>query len=545
MFQGLVAQNPKVEKAVGEEITWARKALKKDDKITWYLRFIQIFLVFKLAGQNPEMLQQAENKLAKMAKKTAGLNPEQLKDAAMQAADPGFKHKIEHYLSLPVPEIQQYKYAWQTPNSVLLDFETSEEEWKENQHRNVDPDDEADVVIDFKDGFRWYNLNKAYCPNESRAMGHCGNSPRSHTSDRILSLRKDVDMGGGEIQHSPVLTFILTDSGELTEMKGRNNDKPVERYHKYIVPLLRHDIVKGIRGGGYLPEHNFSLDDLDPDVKDELLDEKPELAGPMEKIRELFRAGEYKQGLEAIEEIMDENGLSNDEFTVVGELTADSYQYADIRLSSYDSFEDFIDKVEDDTVQGLFKVRERVVDEMESSEEYFAKNENWYEDWMKENGYGQYINKKQFSLFKDEDVEVPSKSQVKAKIEEERGRDPWLKKIDAKLAEYASLGYSLENVYSIYLGPQKEKDPLGKWEASIRVGELMDIIEAMYDPDDDYDEHAYEADYWKSEIDFSWNLPISYDDMSYRREEEGLTTDTDPLETEVEEFLDSREEDDE
>jgi len=34
-------------------------------------------------------------------------------------------------------------------------------------------------------------------------------------------------------------------------MKGRGNDKPAPKYHPYVVELLRHHLIRGIKGGGY------------------------------------------------------------------------------------------------------------------------------------------------------------------------------------------------------------------------------------------------------------------------------------------------------
>ena len=61
------------------------------------------------------------------------------------------------------------------------------------------------------------------------------------SSDTVLSLRQKVTHDG-EKYHRPVLTFILDDRGFLGEMKGRNNNKPSEKYHSYIVELLKSPI---------------------------------------------------------------------------------------------------------------------------------------------------------------------------------------------------------------------------------------------------------------------------------------------------------------
>ena len=120
-------------------------------------------------------------------------------------------------------------------------------------------------ILSFPDGYSWVDLEKSYCDKESESMGHCGNrgGPRS---DTILSLR--------DKQNIPHLTFILN-NGNLGEMKGRANEKPATKYHKYIIELLKLPIIKNVKGGGYKPENNFCLTDLKQEELDELLRSKP------------------------------------------------------------------------------------------------------------------------------------------------------------------------------------------------------------------------------------------------------------------------------
>jgi hypothetical protein len=59
-------------------------------------------------------------------------------------------------------------------------------------------------------------------------------------------------------------------------MKGKNNDKPQSKYHPYIIELLKLPIIKNVKGGGYKPENNFKLSDLDNSQLNELLKLKPE-----------------------------------------------------------------------------------------------------------------------------------------------------------------------------------------------------------------------------------------------------------------------------
>lgn len=117
------------------------------------------------------------------------------------------------------------------------------------------------------EGWKWVDLDKGYCDIESKSMGHCGNSG-AKGGDTILSLRDENNI--------PHLTFILND-GKLGEMKGRNNSKPSKKYHPAIVELLKHDWIKQVVGGGYKPENNFMLSDLEDDIKDQLVELKPDL----------------------------------------------------------------------------------------------------------------------------------------------------------------------------------------------------------------------------------------------------------------------------
>jgi len=63
-------------------------------------------------------------------------------------------------------------------------------------------------------------------------------------------------------------------------MKGRNNDKPVVRYHPYIIALLKDPRIFGIMGGGYLPKHNFHWDDLSFKEQDEIKQANPNFGNP-------------------------------------------------------------------------------------------------------------------------------------------------------------------------------------------------------------------------------------------------------------------------
>jgi hypothetical protein len=130
---------------------------------------------------------------------------------------------------------------------------------------------EAETFIDLShlgpqwQGWRWVHINRKYCELEAASGGHCGNVS-GNPDDNILSLR--------DPENKVHLTFI-ENNGILGEMKGRNNSKPSPKYHNPIIELLKNNKILTIKGGGFLKDNNFSLDDLAN--KEELLTIKPEL----------------------------------------------------------------------------------------------------------------------------------------------------------------------------------------------------------------------------------------------------------------------------
>jgi predicted DNA-binding protein YlxM (UPF0122 family) len=133
---------------------------------------------------------------------------------------------------------------------------------------------EGTKVMDFGDGWGWWNLGKKESPEEGKAMGHCGNTANADDKDVIYSLRKQM----GRSYVRPELTFILN-GGWLGEMKGRSNQKPVKEYHPYIVELLKQPGINGIFGGGHDPPNNFAISDLNPEQKQGVESAHPEFVG--------------------------------------------------------------------------------------------------------------------------------------------------------------------------------------------------------------------------------------------------------------------------
>lgn len=289
---------------IQQDIEWAIKNLKREDRILWYLRQIKIGLYLetdeiletlkklykKMRVENDEEAQRLAdeyNKLVNDLPKTIRNSVAFQQFSPLSSADniSEYRNKLDnfftHFLSMNIHEINNFRFENQNYEDILNKFVEIEKKWREKQKSWIDVTDELkegkiSPVVVFDDGFRWFNLNRPKCEEEGKAMGHCGNCG-GRDDDTILSLRK-LKQEGGRMYARPSLTFILHSNGQLGEMKGRGNNKPNEEYHPYIMRLLaQKNLVKGIEGGGYLPENNFSLNDLNNERLEAIFNARPDL----------------------------------------------------------------------------------------------------------------------------------------------------------------------------------------------------------------------------------------------------------------------------
>jgi hypothetical protein len=247
---------------IQQDIAKAKQNLLRKDRIIWWLRYRRTYIAntILMSGENNTQLFDYCEKIVKAF-------PSESSPTIIMA-------DLSHYLSLGIPEIDNYVFKNQLWEDVKILFVNWEDKWKK-ERIGVIPYQEEETVIKFPDGFQWVLLPRGHCSEEANAMGHCGNSG-DDSGARILSLRRIVTKGNKRFW-KPSLTFILDRDGVLGEMKGRGNDKPVERYHAKITELLLNPLIKGIKGGGYLPENNFEIGDLSPDEKKRITEMKPRL----------------------------------------------------------------------------------------------------------------------------------------------------------------------------------------------------------------------------------------------------------------------------
>jgi len=289
MFRGLLQDFPGLKNKIDKEIAWAKQTLKKRDRITWWLRWYRLFEYHGIVHNVKyyrDVYAPAEwpnYRPYELAGKYDGAFTDDMRRLGWTDFRGGHfpdstKHTIEHYMSLPAPEIQNLVWEKQPPYELFTTLMGLEERWKERTKGVLRPQGSDRPVLTFGDGWAWWLLDRGYCGEEARAMGHCGNIAGQYNEDqRILSLRQSVRRGSEEY-YEPHLTFILdTRDSSLGEMKGKGNAKPTARYHPYIVKLLESSVVSRIRGGGYLPENNFKLSDLPQKEQDRLVQQKPSL----------------------------------------------------------------------------------------------------------------------------------------------------------------------------------------------------------------------------------------------------------------------------
>lgn len=233
MVDAMMRRYPDQVDYIQGQVQWARQALKKPDRVAWYLRLLRA----DLDGNVPEQL----------------LGQYQWRGIQQLGLD------ITHFLGFNYSPIDTYQFQRQTVADVIQDLRKFEQEWRARQEKTqgVTPQEGDYKLLEFP-GYAWWWVDRSYCPEEGRSGGHCGNVTGNYKKDqRILSFRND--------HGNVLLTFILEPDGSLGEMKAKGNQKPQEKYHPYIMKLLDLDIVKSISSGGYAPHMNFSIFDLKDD----------------------------------------------------------------------------------------------------------------------------------------------------------------------------------------------------------------------------------------------------------------------------------------
>jgi hypothetical protein len=267
-----------VQEEIGKKLDWALVNLAKDDRVVWFVGILKRHL---LAGSNLDCLARKDEKKRAMALKRFGIDRIEVdyRDL-LEKFIPSWPHYLsmaENYRSNELEKIRfsQNERGKQVPLSVLdlmLKLGECENSIISKCSQSFCEDGEDFILLD--DGWKWVRVEGGYSQQEGLAMGHCGNY-YAKKGDVMYSLREPVQQEE-EVSWRPHLTFICSRSGHFGEMKGRANGKPSAVYHNRITSLLSQPNFRGIEGGGYLPENNFSITDLKEDGVCQIVRDNPE-----------------------------------------------------------------------------------------------------------------------------------------------------------------------------------------------------------------------------------------------------------------------------
>jgi hypothetical protein len=314
-----IGKEHEFETEVNNEISWAMRVLRKQDKVTWYLRFVKVGILARMADEassdpDKEVRQAAYTmflstftKAQEQLMRKMGIGDEhQMRMIVNNVLTQGFKRQMEHFMSLELPALEGYVFTNQTPDQIISDWTPVERAWQQKVSSYIENDPEDGKVIkEYPDGSQWADLERPYCTKYGDAMGHCGNAgdPNEPNTSIVYRTLEETEKGP---MWKPRLFFVYDkDTGLLGETKGRENQKPDKKYHSVIMDLLREPIIKGIKGGGYKPENNFKIEDLPEDVMEQLVEEKPGLASMRYDYK---KRGMTKELLARIEDMWTDTG---------------------------------------------------------------------------------------------------------------------------------------------------------------------------------------------------------------------------------------------
>lgn len=270
-----------------EEIQQAKKILKRNDRIVWYLREMRLQYLRALtdilndsSDELPETMKLRELLTEEFKRIKTNYTIDTIHDLETEY---GVDHEyddmeniiytFDHFLSMDIRKINDYTFKYQSPSEIITEFnEIEQEAGDELKGQPIKNDADTTEFLKLSEHWIWFDLGKAYCRDEGGAMNHCGNSTAQNDENKtILSLREKKK--GKWLPH---LTFIyLKAEKALGEMKGVSNNKPSKKYHKYIIPLLEDDRIQILAGGGYKSQNNFKLSDLDDATAARIAKDKP------------------------------------------------------------------------------------------------------------------------------------------------------------------------------------------------------------------------------------------------------------------------------
>jgi len=149
------------------------------------------------------------------------------RDDAQKAIDRLMIHRLERFQSKYASLIEFLKSD--TNNYRKINSDDVEEALRvaEGEIREKSVEDDR-IFIEFPDGYFWYEVADGECSTEGKLMGHCGR--KSWGGSTMYSLR--------DPSNSPHVT-IEYNKGTIIQLKGKGNERPKDKYTKYIKEFLK------------------------------------------------------------------------------------------------------------------------------------------------------------------------------------------------------------------------------------------------------------------------------------------------------------------
>ena len=177
---------------------------------------------------------------------------------------------FERFLSYNIPKINKFSFFDKassnvlSPMKVLYNLEGLVKAHIKDGKKNIlvgDVDDAVNELHVCKDAnYVWFDLGTNDSSNEKRSMGHCGGDP---SASSIISLRKKIFLVDELVAWRPCVTASRhVDIKTLSQIKGRSNKKPAEKYHPFIKELFFEGIVTGFSKSNFLQEEDFNIHDF-------------------------------------------------------------------------------------------------------------------------------------------------------------------------------------------------------------------------------------------------------------------------------------------
>jgi hypothetical protein len=164
MFADLLKLNPdpRLRQQIKVDIDWARKTLRKNDRIVWFLRWVKLSLSPTGAGSgvaspsSPNSMQHDALRREAMQQQNRRFGTEYGQGDLM--GSPALKQRLGHFLSLPVPEIQNHVFHAESPRQLFDLFAGYEAAWRqriEEERSLITPEEDDESLIEFPDGYAW------------------------------------------------------------------------------------------------------------------------------------------------------------------------------------------------------------------------------------------------------------------------------------------------------------------------------------------------------------------------------------------------------